>query len=93
MNLPHVIDYLALISKYFIFCEFKYFRNLPTHTVNNLQQKLNDVFFSFKILLLNKNSIFFTSCVEISEQYLGYNTKCSLFNLKGSKSKVTKIGI
>ena len=44
----------------------------------------------FNILLLNKNSILFTSCVKISEQYLGYHAKYSLFNLKGSKLKVTK---
>ena len=43
------------------------------------------------ILLLCKNSILFTSCVIISEQYIGYYAKYSLLDLKGSKSKVTKI--
>ena len=49
------------------------------------------ILISFNILLLNKNSILFTSCVKISEQYLEYYAKYSLFNLKGSKSKVTKL--
>ena len=31
--------------------------------------------------------------MKISEQYLGYYAKHSLFNLKGSKSKVTKYEI
>ena len=44
----------------------------------------------FNVLLLNKNSILFTSCVKISKQYLEYYAKYSLFNLKGSKSEVTK---
>ena len=69
-----------------------YLRNLLTHTVNNLLQTLNFVNVS-NILLLNNNSILFTSCVKISEQYRGYYPKYSLFNLKGSKSKVTMIGI
>ena len=46
---------------------------------------------NFNILLLNKYSIKFTSFVKISKQYLGYYAKYSLFNLKGSKSKVTKM--
>ena len=29
--------------------------------------------------------------MEISKQYIGYYAKNSLFNLKGSKSKVTKM--
>ena len=62
------------------------------HTVNNLLQMLHYVKV-FNILLLNTISILFTSCVKISEQYLGYYAKYSLFNLKGSKSKVTNIGI
>ena len=48
---------------------------------------------NFNILLLSKHSILFTSFVKISDQYLGYFAKYSLFNLKGSKSKVTKYGI
>ena len=44
----------------------------------------------FNFLLLNKNSILFTLCMKISKQYLGYYPKYSLFNLKGSKSEVTK---
>ena len=46
---------------------------------------------TFNFLLLNKNSILFTSCVKLSKQYLGYYANCSLFNLKGSKSEVTKL--
>ena len=42
-------------------------------------------------LLLNKNSILFTSCVKILKQYLGYYAKYNLYNLKGSKSEVTKM--
>ena len=45
----------------------------------------------FNFLLLNKYSILFTSCVKFSQQYLGYYAKYSFFNLKGSKSEVTKI--
>ena len=48
------------------------------------------MFNNFNILLLNKNSILFTLFVKISKQYLWYYAKYSLFNLKGSKSKVTK---
>ena len=48
-----------------------YLRNHLTHTVNNLLQTLNNVK-AFKVLLLNKTSILFASCVEISKQYLGY---------------------
>ena len=69
-----------------------YLRNLLTHTVNNLLQKLNNVK-SILFLLLNKYSILFTSCVKFSQQYLGYFAKYSFYNLKGSKSEVTKIGI
>ena len=46
----------------------------------------------FNILLLNKYSIEFTLCVKISEQYLEYYAKYSFFDLKESKSKVTKAG-
>ena len=49
------------------------------------------MFSNFSIMLLNKNLVLFTSFVKISEQYLGYYAKYSLFNLKGSKAKVTKI--
>ena len=67
--------------------------NLPKHTVNNLLQKLNYIK-RINILLLNKHSILFTSFVKISEQYPGYYAQYRFFfNLKGSKSKVTKIGI
>ena len=45
------------------------------------------------ILLLIKYSILFTSIVNISEQYLGYYAKYSLFNLKRPKWKVTKYEI
>ena len=69
-----------------------YLRNLLTHTVNNLLQTLNNVK-AFNCLMLNKNSILFTLCVKISKQYLGYYAKYSLFNLKGSKSEVTNIGV
>ena len=48
------------------------------------------MFNNFDILLVNKYSIKITSFVKISKQYLGYYAKYSLFNLKGSKSKVTK---
>ena len=48
-----------------------YLRNHLTHTVNNLLQTLNNVK-AFKVLLLNKTSILFASCVEISKHYLGY---------------------
>ena len=51
------------------------------------------MFNAFNILLLNKISTLFTSFVKISEQYLGYYEKYSLFNLKGLKSKITKYGI
>ena len=44
-------------------------------------------------MLLSKNSVLFQSCVKISDQYIEYHTNYSLFNLKGSKLKVTKIGI
>ena len=38
------------------------------------------------IMLLNKYSILFTSCVNLSEQYLGYYVKYGLmFNVRGSK--------
>ena len=40
---------------------------------------------------VKQTSILFTSCVKISDQYLGYFVKYSLFNFKGLKSKVTKI--
>ena len=43
--------------------------------------------------VVKQKTILFTSCVNISEQYLGYYAKYCLFNLKGSKSKVTVIGI
>ena len=66
-----------------------YLRNLLTHTVNNLLQTLNNVK-SIQLLLLKENSILFTSCVKISKPYLGYYANYSLFNLKGSKSEVTK---
>ena len=69
-----------------------YLRNLLTHTVNNSLQKLNYVK-HFQYSVVNKNSILFTSFVKISEQYLGYYAKYSLFNLKGPKSKVTKYRI
>ena len=42
-------------------------------------------------LLFNINSIWFTSFVKISKQYIRYYAKYSLFNLKGSKLKVTKM--
>ena len=48
---------------------------------------------AFNVLLLYKNSILFTSCVKFSKQYLEYYANYSLFNLKGSKSEVKKIGI
>ena len=45
-------------------------------------------------MLLSKTSLLFTSCVKISEQYIEFCAKYSLFNLKpGSKSEVTKIVI
>ena len=69
-----------------------YLRNLLTHTVNKLLQKLNNVK-SIQFLLLNKYSVLFTSCVKFSQHYLGYYAKYSVFNLKGSKSEVTKIAI
>ena len=71
---------------------FLYLRNLLTHTVNNLLQTLNNVK-AFNVLLFSKTSILFTSCVKISKSYLGYYANYSLFNLKGSKSEVTKIRI
>ena len=60
------------------------------NTVINLLQKLNlsNVFDS---MLLCTNSILFTSCVIISVQYLEYYAIYSLFHLKGSKLKVTKM--
>ena len=69
-----------------------YLRNLLTHTVNNLLQKLNYVKY-FKCSVVKQISILFTPFVKISEQYVRYYAKYSLFNLKGSKSKVTKYGI
>ena len=48
---------------------------------------------NLNIMLLIKNSILFTSFVNTLEQYLGYYANYSLFDLKGSKSKVTKCGI
>ena len=42
---------------------------------------------NFNILLINKNSIIFTSFVRISEQYLGYYAKYRLFSLKWSNRK------
>ena len=62
------------------------------HTVNTLQQKLNNVR-GFQYSGVKQKSILFTSCVKISEQYIGYYAKYCLSSLKGSKSKVTKIGI
>ena len=47
---------------------------------------------SFNFLLLYKNTILYTSCVKNSKQYIGYYANYSVFNLKGSKSEVTKIG-
>ena len=47
----------------------------------------------FNSLLLNKIIILSTSGVKFLQQYFGYYAKYSLFNLKGSKSEVTKIGI
>ena len=47
----------------------------------------------FIILLFIKYLILLASCVKISEQYLKQYANYSLFNLKGSKSKVTKIEI
>ena len=35
----------------------------------------------------------FNGMVKISKQYLGYYANYSLFNFKGSKLEVTKIGI
>ena len=69
-----------------------YLRNLLTHTVNYLLQKLNYVIFVKYSFVKQKFNIIHIMC-EISEQYLGFYAKYSLFNLKGSKSKVTKIGI
>ena len=62
------------------------------HTVNNLLQTINNVKNIF-FLLLSNNSLLFTPCVKISKQYLGYYAKYNLFNLKWSKSEVTKIAI
>ena len=76
----------------FIVTEYAALRNLLTHTVNNLLETLNNVK-SIHFLLLNNNSTLFTSCVKISKQYHGYYANYSLFNLKGSKSEVIKIGI
>ena len=48
----------------------------------------------YNILLfneINETSILFTSYVDFLEQYLVYYVSYSLFNLKGSKSKVTKL--
>ena len=67
-----------------------YLMNLPMHTVNILLQKLI-MLKVFILLLLRKHSILFTSCVNISQQYLGYYAKYGLFNLKGSISRVTKL--
>ena len=59
---------------------------------NSLLQKLNYAKIKF-FLLLSKTSVLFQSCVKISDQYIEYHTNYSLFNLKESKLKVTKIGI
>ena len=49
------------------------------------------MFHNLIFLLSNLHSIWFTSFVKISKQYIRYYAKYSLFNLKGSKSKVTKM--
>ena len=46
----------------------------------------------FNILLVINYSLLFTSYVNILDQYLGYYAKYSYFNLKVSKSKVSKAG-
>ena len=84
-------DKMRDLPTIYIFSQL-YLRNLLTHTVNYLLQTLNNVKV-FNFLLSNKNSILFTSCVKNSEQYLEYYANYSLFNLKGSKPEVTKIGI
>ena len=62
---------------------------IPTFIVNILLQKLNYVK-HFQYSVIKHNSILYTSCVKISEKFLVYYTIYSLFNLKGSKLKVTK---
>ena len=67
-----------------------YLRNLPTHTVNNILQKLNYVIRNHHSVVKQKFSNIDIMC-EISEQHFGYYAIYSLFNLKGSTSKVTKL--
>ena len=69
-----------------------YLRNLLTHTVNNLLQNLNNVesiqFFVAKQIFIIIHIVF-----EIFKTIPWVLCKIQLFNLKGSKSEVTKNGI
>ena len=66
-----------------------YLRNLPTYTVTFYYISLI-MFNVFNILLVIHSSLLFTYYVNILDQYLGYYAKYSYFNLKVSKSKVSK---
>ena len=71
---------------------YLYLRNLLTHTVNNSLQKLNYVkHFQYFVVKLKFNIIYII-CENFRTIPWVY-AKYSLFNLKGSKSKVTKYGI
>ena len=90
---------MFLKNKYIIFkirrskvTDYAALRTPPTHTAHILLQKLNCVKI-VNILVFIKTAKVFVSCVKISGKYLGYYTNYSLFNLKGAKSKVTKIEI
>ena len=69
-----------------------YLRNLLTHTVNNLQQKLNCVDHIQYFVVKQNFNIIHIMC-EIFGTIFWVLSKYSLINLKGSKSKVTKNGI
>ena len=77
---------------FLLFAARLYLKNLLTHTVNNLLQKLNNVksiqFFVVKQIF----NIIHIMC-EIFTTIHWVLCKIQLFYLKGSKSEVTKIGI
>ena len=72
--------------------EHLYLRNLLTHTINNLLQKLNNVRSSQYFVVIQIFNIIRIMC-EIFTTIPWVLCKIQLFNLKGSKSEVTKIGV
>ena len=81
-----LLNYLG----YIFFNQNIYVCNLPTRTVYNLLQKLNYVKRIQFFVVKQENNITHIMC-EISEQYLDYYAKHSLFGLNGSKLEVAKI--